>query len=533
MPYLSADRRGAPRRRTAPSRADVTADDDPPDSRPRPDPTAVLAAALEGRFTVRADLDRQEVVSYLDTADRRLLRAGLDVQLDRRSRVLRVRSGDGAVAEQPTTAVRWPAQISALPPGPVRDRLTEPVGVRALVPFAVVRLTTAGFAVRNADDKIVARVRWSRGHLDGDPPTELPDRIEVDRLRGYDREADQIESRLADLGDSPLADPWLELVQAQRVPGEPPPSPAPMTADEPGDGAVARALLGYLDELEAALPGTIADLDTEYLHDLRVAVRRTRSVLKLLGDVLPDEMGPRYATQFRWLGDVTTPTRDLDVYLLQLPEMSRAVTRPTDLAGFAEHVAARRDAAFRTLRRALRSSRCTRMRAAWRSDLEAAIASPSSAAPTARGLADQRLHRTYRRVARRARLITQDSTSDQIHDLRKACKALRYLLEVFRPLCDPAAYRTVIADFKDLQNVLGAFQDGEVQAAALHEFAQDMLDSGAARADTLLAMGELAGHFDHRQQAARSRLTADHLTHLGKRVAAHVDRLITPEGERL
>lgn len=31
------------------------------------------------------------------------------------------------------------------------------------------------------------------------------------------------------------------------------------------------------DIVEANLPGTLADVDTEFLHDLRVAVRRTRS----------------------------------------------------------------------------------------------------------------------------------------------------------------------------------------------------------------------------------------------------------------
>ena len=46
-----------------------------------------------------------------------------------------------------------------------------------------------------------------------------------------------------------------------------------------------------LTEFAAAIddnvPGTIASIDTEFLHDLRVAVRRTRSILKLVGDVLP------------------------------------------------------------------------------------------------------------------------------------------------------------------------------------------------------------------------------------------------------
>ena len=54
--------------------------------------------------------------------------------------------------------------------------------------------------------------------------------------------------------------------------------------------AVATVLGGFLDTVEANLPGVLADLDTEHLHDLRVAVRRARSVVKLAGDVLAGDV---------------------------------------------------------------------------------------------------------------------------------------------------------------------------------------------------------------------------------------------------
>ena len=50
---------------------------------------------------------------------------------------------------------------------------------------------------------------------------------------------------------------------------------------------MATVLTALLDTLEANVPGTMRDIDTEFLHDLRIAVRRTRSALKLAGDVLP------------------------------------------------------------------------------------------------------------------------------------------------------------------------------------------------------------------------------------------------------
>ena len=100
-------------------------------------------------------------------------------------------------------------------------------------------------------------------------------------------------------------------------------------------------LTGFAAAIEENVPGTIASIDTEFLHDLRVAVRRTRSILKLVGDVLPGQLAERFAPDFKWLGDLTTPVRDLDVYLLELDSMSARLTSadPGDLDPFRSFLA--------------------------------------------------------------------------------------------------------------------------------------------------------------------------------------------------
>ena len=100
------------------------------------------------------------------------------------------------------------------------------------------------------------------------------------------------------------------------------------------------------------------------------------------------------------------------------------------------------------------------------------------------------------------------------------------MLEVFQPLCDPKAYKKVDRDFKGLQDVLGEFQDGEVQANALHVFAQEMLDAGKVDVNALLAMGELSARFETKQRAARETLVTHHDGYLGARSSAHLDRLV-------
>src|SRR5260370_307976 len=100
-----------------------------------------------------------------------------------------------------------------------------------------------------------------------------------------------------------------------------------LTPAMPAGAAVTAVLLDLLSTLEANVPGTIRDIDTEFLHDLRVSVRRTRSVLKLVGNVLPAEFAQKFRPEFKWLDDLTTPTTDLDVYLLDHPDMAAGLVR--------------------------------------------------------------------------------------------------------------------------------------------------------------------------------------------------------------
>ena len=72
-----------------------------------------------------------------------------------------------------------------------------------------------------------------------------------------------------------------------------------ITAELPGSVAVARLLLRLLDTLELNVDGVLRDIDTEFLHDFRVAVRRTRSAIKLLGEVLPADDANRYAKRIQ------------------------------------------------------------------------------------------------------------------------------------------------------------------------------------------------------------------------------------------
>ena len=488
----------------------------------------MVAAALEGAFTVAETGRSVGSATHLDSADWRLLRSGIDLIYRPESKDLVAYGRDGIRVVQPVGPVSWPVLVGRLADGPVRDLVASPMGVRALLPFATTRTDVESYAVLNSDAKTVVRVHWRDTTVQLPVAQHLPGGVEVEGLRGYAAELTDVERRLLRGASMSVAEAsWLDQLHA--LPGIGPAEVRRfgMRRDQAADLAVADALLGYLEVIESTFEGIITDVDTEFLHDFRVAVRRTRSVLKLLGGVLPTGVAQRVGAEFRWLGDVTTPTRDLDVYLLGLDDLASSLSRPGELDPFGRHLAARRKAEHRTLVRGLRSRRFVDLCAGWRSELGDLIAAPAHQSLTAGQLADQELHRLYRKVARQAKAITADSPSEQVHALRKTCKEMRYVLDVFRPLCDPKAYPKVIADFKALQDVLGEFQDGEVQAGALRVFAREMLAAGAVDADTMLAMGELSARFDTRQRLARQTLERHHDDYFGARSAAHVDRLVS------
>jgi len=138
-------------------------------------------------------------------------------------------------------------------------------------------------------------------------------------------------------------------------------------------------------------------------------------------------------------------------------------------------------------------------------DVSAALQAPGVvAAFTAADLAVATTDRMFRRVAAQGGAITTASPPEALHDLRKRCKELRYVLEFFAPLHDPVTYRKVVGDLKQLQDCLGAFQDSQVQREEIRALADAMLAERAAPAATLLAMGEIAANLALSQAEARA-----------------------------
>ncbi len=403
-----------------------------------------------------------------------------------------------------------PRFVRDLDPGPATDRLTTLVEMRALVRLATV--TVRRTTLRQLDDegKTVARIV-------ADEVLDPPDRsfapvIEVVAVRGYDDEA----RRLAALLDAQVVlHPGAEdlLITAMRRQGFEPGSYSSKfrTVLDHGQGAsaafteVSRALL---DAIRANEPGLRDDLDSEFLHDFRVAVRRTRSILGEAHGVFPEAELDRFRAELKWLGQVTGPTRDLDVFLLDTADFAAELPpdRRRDLEEFTAFLRRRQRASHRALVADLDSARYATLIDDWSAFLDGAAPPTPDAFDAGRPapeVAAERIVRAHRRLIRRGRRISPASEPERLHDLRKDAKRLRYLLECFGTLFEPDEVAPVVKELKGVQDVLGTFQDCEVQAGQLEHFAQEMLDDAHASAPAVMVIGLLVEELHHRGIAAR------------------------------
>jgi CHAD domain-containing protein len=500
-----------------------------------PQPSAISAAlrALADAYTVAMGRPSSARRTWLDSVDRRLYRAGLALTAtagaDGGAQTLELSGPEGVTVIAGPDTAGWPRLLGGLP-DELRPRLEPVLGVRALLPAVRVSGSSVAGRLLDAEGKTVLRLVHERPATVAGSRARLPGGLRLIPLRGY--AATAVRAGRIVQGAGLVRDDRSGYAAALAAAGvDPDASPPPVIRPElPGDVAVARVLLSFLDEMDATRDGTVADIDIEFLHDFRVAVRRSRSVVKLLGDLLPADLVAWVTPQLEWLGDLTARCRDLDVHLQELPSVAAGLAggRPGDLEPMALHLRRLRASERRRLVRGLRSARFERWRAHWRTSLEE-LASGEGHGPSVQDLSRERLAGAYRRVLRRGSRITPASPAEDLHDLRKRGKELRYLLEVFAPVLDPSGARSAVKELKTLQDVLGTFQDSEAQREAIYALAADMMAGEGASSRTMLAMGEIAARLQESMQSSRAEFASTFASFGRLSVQRRMARLTRPD----
>jgi CHAD domain-containing protein len=242
--------------------------------------------------------------------------------------------------------------------------------------------------------------------------------------------------------------------------------------------ATAREVIGdYLAEQCTVIIDSEAELRAgeNVIHSTRVAVRRLRSTIRVFADFFDPSEAARLETELVWWAGLLGRVRDMDILTQRL--QTRISELPPELVlGPVEstiqmELAAQRKQALDEMLEALNSERYRKlsgMAHRWRSDppftaaADAATDSINSAIKKARKKADKRLARAV--AARRG----EEPSDELFHRARKASKRHRYAVESASPVWGSKADK-IVSQRKDLQDVLGNFQDSIVSAAFLRE----------------------------------------------------------------
>jgi len=250
------------------------------------------------------------------------------------------------------------------------------------------------------------------------------------------------------------------------------------------------------------------DLDTEFLHDFRVAIRRTRSALGQIKNVFPIGTTNRFKKDFAFVGELSNQLRDLDVYLFK--ENNYKAMLPSvlqnDIDPLFEYLRQKRSKALQNVLNGLRSRKYVNILNDW----EAFLNEPRKDSKTAANaklpilyLAQKRIYIKYRGVVKDGNLILENTEDEMLHALRIQCKKLRYLMEFFSSLFPRKKINVLIEQLKKLQGNLGDFNDLCVQEDYLFNITRKLPATHQQFKITLVAIGSLIGTLDREKQTVK------------------------------
>lgn len=452
-----------------------------------------------------------ETVRYFDTFDWRLYRAGFALKQVGSTVSLQGISndeaGDQVQVKRRTEGCFW----WEFPEGAFRNRLKEVLSIRALLPRTQVRQRVCKYDILNADKKTVVRACITHTEAE-DNPTSLAVLVFCS-VRGYERDFETMRCRFADLSiGHPVVNTFEPVMHlAGCVPGDYSSKvDLVLVSNATGSGAARDILRRLSTVIRQNEVGLRADWDTEFLHDFRVAIRRTRSALSQIKGVFPEDAVAHFKDKFRDLGKATNRLRDLDVYLLE--EDAYRAMLPQSLQHGLNAMFARlkkeRRSALRNMIHVLDASDYTALMDSWDAFLNGAHTwvgdAPVAGAP-AIDLARKFIRKRFKHVLKRGRAIGDDTPKEALHSLRINCKKLRYTLEFFSSFFPADAMGKTITHLKQLQDNLGDFNDLLVQQQELMAYLNRVLPR-SRRENRLMgaaAIGGLIAQLHGRQQIVR------------------------------
>lgn len=457
---------------------------------------------------------RQHLVSvYFDTADARLRRRGLALRVRRigRRRIQTLKAEGrtaGAVADRPEheAAIQGEVPDPAAFAEPEARELMGLVLPGELAPVFETRIERTLLTVAwPAPDRpqAVVEVALDRGRIVAEGRVQPVSELELELVRGPTAALAALVEELR-----PLAPLTVETrdkatrgwaLAAGHLPA---PRKAARILLDPGlhvAGAFARIGLSCLGHALANLAPAAAGRDPEGVHQLRVALRRLRSVLSLFRPVLGEDDRARLNGELRWLLGELGPARDRDVLEGELlPPLVDAEGLEPELAALRAVLAERRPALAARVEAALAGRRAAELvldLLAWLELERFRAAAPEPAQAALDGpigpFAAATLERRWRKARKLGRRFDELDPPGR-HALRIALKKLRYGVDCLGSLWDDEATRRFAGRLAELQDRLGHLNDVAVARDLARGLLGGLADDPRAPA-VALALGAVTG----------------------------------------
>jgi len=225
--------------------------------------------------------------------------------------------------------------------------------------------------------------------------------------------------------------------------------------------------------------------DVEGVHQMRIAIRRLRTAFVLFKPHLRSAEISQFEDELQRFGRMLGEARDWDVFCLEtLPAALRHGTEESWRRLLGQAAEAERTAAHRRLREEFAGPALTGLAlglAAW-IEGEAELLGDVARAERLSAVAPPLLDRVARKLARRGRHIGQRS-GEELHDVRKSLKKLRYSVDDLAGLYPPKSVKAYLKRCKSLQKRLGGINDATVAATLAEGLGRERSELAAAVGD--------------------------------------------------
>ncbi len=481
----------------------------------------VYVDSLRGSLSLASASESTLRYLVLDTFDWRLFHNNLQLRAtkskDRWFLELYLNCSGTLQASLPVSTL--PDFVTELAAGSLSKQISKIVVPRALLPVLEFETKRLSLVKRNAEEKMTAtlnvdtsKVRLPKSRI----WHSLEPCLDVVPVRGYPKTAKQIRAVLkrspgtcvSNVDPIDRAVQQLDLVSVAESNSK----CLSLTSTQAALPAIAQCLQHLLEIMERNEDGIVNRIDAEFLHDFRIAIRRTRTVLSQLDAVFPGNLAA-YETKFSWLSELTGPARDADVLILKLEQFRDMLPSElhATLPALQEFLQYKRHAVYNPLIEALQSQDYKRFKTNWRRFLKRCLAQPTQPSENllrVSQVANRKIWKLYSQVVNQGAKIEKNSPASDYHRLRKTAKKLRYLMEFFQSLYSSDDICMLIKETKRLQDNLGEHQDMEVQMSSLTTYAKELGTLSDKSPDLLAALERICRQMNKRKRRLRNKFRA-------------------------